>query len=152
MKKIIVSLLALMLILSVCASAEEYAAGWYTLSNGDGVVISSFFLPEGSSVSLPDSFTLSPLEAGVSFTVEPGVYTVGVDIPAGKYTIAPTEEWPDYVNYSIEDTDGLMLIGGVIACEENTVIGNIDLKDGYVVMFDGGSAHFVPSTGGIVFD
>lgn len=150
MKKIVVVLLSLVLSLSVCASAEEYTAGWYTLSNSDGIVISSFFLPDGGSVSLPDSFTLAPLESGVSFTVAPGVYTVGVDIPAGTYSVR-CADGESLFNIDVCNEEQWTVFFDGFWADKGEYLGKIELLDGYSVKIDQGKAYF-SAPGGVVFD
>ena len=150
MKKMFVLMLSLVLCLMVYASAEDYPSGWYSLSAGDDVVVSMFFLPEGGSVSLPDSLTLSPLEGTVSFSVHPGIYTVGVDFPAGIYSVR-CADGESLFNIEVEDEDGHRVFSDGFWSDKGEYLGKIELLDGYSVSIDQGVAYFsAPS--GVVFD
>ena len=151
MKKMVVLVLFLVMSMSLCAAAETFPSGWYSLRSDDGIELSLFYLPECSSITLPDSVTLLPVEVS-GFTAGAGYYTVGDEIPAGKYSLSATDVWPGFVNYEIRNANGKMILAGVLDYEENAVIGNIKLEEGYVVRLQDGATHFSPSSGGIVFD
>lgn len=149
MKKLVI---ALMIVLSVgcCAFAEDYPSGWYCLSAGDVVVASMLYLPEGCSVSLPDSMSLSPLETVKPFTAAPGKYVVGVDFPSGEYSVR-CADGESLFNIRIEDAKGLRVFSDGFWADKGEYLGQIELLDGYSVSIDQGKAYFsTPS--GIVFD
>lgn len=149
MKKAFVLLVSLVLSLPLCASAEGYPAGWYSLS-GDGVELSLFYLPEGSSVSVPDSMTLSPVEDAVSFTVAPGIYTVGVDFPAGVYSVH-CADGESLFNIKVNDEKGFYVFNDGFWSNKGEYLGKIELLDGYSVSIDQGKAYF-SAPAGVVFD
>lgn len=152
MKKVCVLLLFLLLSLSliVSVSAADYPSGWYSLSGADGLEISRFYLPEGVSVSLPDSVSLSPLEESVSFTVQPGIYTVGVDFPAGVYSVRSAEGF-NLINIWIYDAKGNTLFSDGFWGDDGEFLGQFEFCDGYSVKLEDHPAYFsAPS--GVVFD
>lgn len=149
MKKLVIVLMVCALF-SFCAYAEECPSGWYSLSAGDDVVIPMFYLPMGSSVSLPDSMSLSPIAGTVSFTAAPGIYTVGVDIPAGEYSVR-CADGESLFNIKVKDEKGRSVFNDGFWADKGEYLGKIKLLDGYSVSIDQGKAYFsTPS--GIVFD
>ena len=150
MKKTVVLMLSIFLCFSFCAYAEAYPSGWYSLSTGDSVIVSMFFLPEGCSVSLPDSLSLFPLDSWKSFTAVPGIYTVGVDFPAGVYSVR-CADGESLFNIKVKDENGFSIFNDGFWADKGEYLGKIELLDGYSVLIDQGKAYFsAPS--GIIFD
>lgn len=149
-KKAVVLMLSLLLCLPFFASAEEYPSGWYSLSDGNDVVASMLYLPEDCSVSLPDSMSLSPLEAVKPFTAAPGQYVAGVDFPSGEYSVR-CAEGESLFNIRVKDEEGFSVFSDGFWADKDEYLGKIKLLDGYSVSIDQGKAYFsAPS--GIVFD
>lgn len=150
MKKTVVLTLSLLLCLSLCASAEDYPSGWYSLFAGDAVVVSTLYLPEGCSVSLPDSMSLSPLETVKPFTAAPGVYSVPSDVPPGTYS-ARCDDGSSWCIVSVWDGAGKLVISQAMHLDEGGVIASVPLSDGYSVKVEKGSARFEAAVG-VTFD
>ena len=150
MKKAIILLLSIVLSLSLCAAAETYPSGWYSLGNTDGDILSLFYLPDGCDVSLPDAISLAPIEDSVSFTASPGIYTVGVDFPAGVYSVR-CADGESLFNIIVKNEKGSSVFSDGFWADKGEYLGKIELLDGYSVSIDQGKAYF-SAPGGIVFD
>ena len=145
MKRCVVLILSLLCLaafpaLSISDSSvvigTDVPAGWY-------------FLPSGCSVSLPDGFD-SLLPASDSFTVPVGEYTVGVDLPAGSYSVR-CASGVSVVTVSCDNDRGLNFLIEILHSDSNEYIGKLNLESGFTVKIRNGSAYFsAPS--GIIFD
>lgn len=151
MKKTVVLILFLVLCLSLSAAADAdgLPAGWYSL-RGDGVELFPFFLPYGSSVSVPDSMELLPYDTISSFTAAPGMYSVPADVPAGVYSFR-CDDASSWCTVTIRDADDRLVISQVLHSDSGNYVGKIELTDGYSVEIEKGSVRFEPPRG-IVFD
>ena len=76
-------------------------------------------------------------------TVPGGTWIVGKDIPAGAYSITPTDSG-GYIE--ITDKSGNSIVNQGIRNMENA-IGKVELLDGYVVYIERGSVIFSPAIG-----
>ena len=76
-------------------------------------------------------------------TVPGGTWIVGKDIPAGTYSITPTDSG-GYIE--ITDKSGNSIVNQGIRNMENA-IGKVELLDGYVVYIERGSVIFSPAIG-----
>ena len=84
---------------------------------------------------------------GSGFQLYPGTYTVGEDIPAGKYRV---EVVKSYGIVSAYKADGGLVFTeflSVMDPDDNAVIGKAILEDGMTVVIDSTSFRFVPYTG-----
>ena len=149
MKKTVVLILSLMLSLSLCAAAETYPAGWYSL-RGDGFELSPFYLPEDSSVSIPDSMELSPVETLRPFTAAPGIYSCPSDVPSGTYSVrcADSSSW---CVVTVRDDVGKLVLSQTMETGDEGRIGSVPIFDGYSVKVENGNARFEAASG-IMFD
>lgn len=75
--------------------------------------------------------------------VPSGSWLVGVDIPAGMYSIKPGDAG-GYLR--VYDKNGNLETSGGIR-DENDIIGRIMLKDDYLVEVSNGALYFAPSIG-----
>lgn len=80
-------------------------------------------------------------------TVPPGRYTVGIDIPAGSYSIRVIGEWTAHVivfgsEYGDYSANGGLIYSGSVD-DDDPLIGKLTLKNGYVIDI-GGSVVFAP--------
>lgn len=147
MKRRIVPLLSILLMAVVlCAAADsvfqigsDLPAGWY-------------FLPAGVSVSVPDGVEVpSPLPDSVSFTAHIGEYVVGVDFPAGAYSVRCADGVDVTTIKCCREVGGSWYLLESLHSASDDLIGKIELLDGYSVQVRDGSAFFsAPS--GIVFE
>ena len=149
MKKL-VAILLVVLCLSLCASAEEYPSGWYSLRGDDGFELSLFYLPEGCSVSIPDSMTLSPLKTVRPFTAAPGVYSVPSDVPPGTYSVR-CDASSSWCIVSVWDENDDLVISQVMHSDKGGLVGSVPLLDGYTFEVEKGSARFEAAVG-VSFD
>ena len=149
MKKMVVVVM-LLAVLSACAFAETYPSGWYSLSTEDGVELSLFFLPDGCSVSLPDSASLSPLETLRPFTAAPGIYTAPNDIPSGTYSVRCAES-SSWCVVTVRDDAGKLVLSQSMEVGDGSRLGSVPILDGYTVKVENGNARFEAASG-IVFD
>ena len=74
--------------------------------------------------------------------VPSGDWTVGVDIPEGKYSIRPVKS--TYI--SAEDTRGRLILSEAMSSSDDESIGKIELKTGYIVHVSG-DVIFSPAKG-----
>lgn len=148
-KKTTILLVSLLLYLPLFASAD-YPSGWYSLSSGDDVVVSRFFLPDGCSVSLPDSMSISPLATVRPFTAAPGVYSVPSDVPPGQYSVrcADTSSW---CIVSVWNDAGKLVLSQVMHLDEGGLIASVPLSNNYSIKVEHGSARFDAAIG-VTFD
>ena len=74
-------------------------------------------------------------------TVPSGSWIVGVDIPAGSYSISPSGTGA-YIR--IIDNKGNVIVSQGVRNKSN-FIGKISVKDAYTITIEGGSLVFAPS-------
>jgi len=149
MRKLASALLVLLSV-SLCAAAEMYPSGWYSLHGDDGSVLSPFYMPYGCTVSLPDSMSLSPLETVLPFTAAPGIYKVPSDVPPGTYSVK-CDDSSSWCIVSVWDDAGKLVISQVMHSDEGGVIASVPMSDGYSFEVEKGSAHFDAAVG-VTFD
>lgn len=149
MKKTVVLILFLVLCLSLSAAADGLPAGWYSL-RGDGVELFPFFLPYGSSVSVPDSMELLPYDTISPFTAAPGMYSVPADVPAGVYSFR-CDDASSWCIVTIRDANDDLVISQVLHSDTGTYVAKVELSEGGSLKVENGSARFEPPRG-IIFD
>lgn len=90
--------------------------------------------------------------------VPQGVYQIGVDIPAGKWTITPKADATTYIKVGDETTNGGTEVkmkfgevvwdtGAMMYKEGNLTEYTIELEDGQYLQVDNGIAVFSPYSG-----
>ena len=128
MKKLIAIILILCSIMTVAAAETDLASMSFDdlLALQKAVVAEIMSRPEWKQVEVPG-----------------GSWTVGTDIPAGSYCITPTSKG-GYI--TIYDNTGRMVISQGIR-KDDSKIGKIELRDGYVVEVENGSLFFSPAIG-----
>ena len=119
---------------------------------GSDVPSGWYFLPAGCTVTLPDGVdSASLVPASASFTVPIGEYVVGVDLPAGTYSVRCDENSSvTTVIFSREVGDSWYMLEGLHSGTDE-IIAKVELLDGYFVQVRNGSAYFSAPTG-IIFD
>jgi hypothetical protein len=161
MKKVIVAAVLLVMILCGACVAEtltpgtyvagsNFPSGWYSVKSDDGLELSPVLIPEGCSVAVVSSLELESLDETRTFTVAPGMYVVGEDIPAGEYSVR-CAEGEHLFNIYVHDEDGHRVFSDGFWADKNEYLGKIVLLDGYSVSTNQGKAYF-SAPAGIVFD
>ena len=76
-------------------------------------------------------------------TVPGGTWYVGVDIPAGEYSISPAADGRGAF-LEIYNTKGKEIVYQGVRNESNSV-GKVQVEEGYTIVIDGGSLLFAPA-------
>ena len=87
-------------------------------------------------------------DGAVSFRAEPGDYIVGVDIPAGKYSVKQPED-AGFSVFHIYDEKGKSLKTEYFEPDNKPgkMLGQVLLEDGYRLELEYGAFLFAPSAG-----
>ena len=126
MKKIAVAIIAVMVLSSVALADLD---------------LSSFSYEDLLSISQQVSFEIMSRPEWKEITVPSGQWVVGKDIPAGFYSISPTEKG-GYLR--IRSADGKLLLGQGVR-KDSDAFWKYELKDGYTVEIENGSLIFGPA-------
>lgn len=140
MKKLLALFLALALMIPAFASAQTIAEIMAQYTDTEIQMLAEMYAAELLR------------RAGNGFTLEPGFYTVGIDIPAmvyriefagaSQYSIATIDFYPDYQN--MDDSDAFY---SATLSLDSPAIGKIGLAEGNVVAISVDCVRFVPFTG-----
>lgn len=84
-------------------------------------------------------------------TVYSGIYTVGVDIPAGTYRVETLKGAADHLK--VYDKTGRRIGNYAVGTASNrSPIGKLVLEDGYTIEFSDCTLKFIVYSGGISFE
>ncbi|MBR3927755.1 MAG: hypothetical protein IKJ65_01985 [Clostridia bacterium] len=133
MKKIVALLLALMLCLGSFPAFAELDFSKFT---------------NEELIYLRNQINKELLERGVEkeVVVPMGRYIVGIDIPAGTYTVRPYTSYGTFHLY-VDEKAKYPFIGEVMAVRDNEYIGKVIFENGNVVELEGTSFVFSPYQG-----
>ena len=148
MKKLIASLLILCLIPCVCFADFDLAGMNFS---------------ELSDLAIKANYEMMNRQEWFSVTVPMGMYTVGIDIPAGRYTIKCVEnqhycifEWGEYKNNQLlTSRGGSAFIYGEkseYTKDSDTKSINAIFNDGQVIKIKHGDCVFYPYTPAFSFN
>lgn len=75
--------------------------------------------------------------------VPAGIWTVGVDIPSGSYSISVADSAGAYIH--VEDPNQFTSIVNQGITSQSNAIGKVKLQDGFIVTIKHGSLKFAPA-------